>query len=212
MSGLTLVIGNMNYSSWSLRPWLVLKATGAPFTIIRIPLDQPDTAARIREQSPAGKVPVLKDGALVVWDSLAICEYLAEKFPEARLWPETAATRAQARAVAAEMHAGFAALRQALPMDIRRREPRQASGAVAADIARVREIWNSCRAAHGSGGPWLFGRYSIADAFYAPVATRFRTYGVPLDPVSEAYVEATMARDAMREWIAAAEAESETIG
>ncbi|MCW5729296.1 MAG: glutathione S-transferase family protein [Alphaproteobacteria bacterium] len=212
MSGLTLVIGNMNYSSWSLRPWLVLKATGAPFTVIRIPLDRPETKARIGAHSPTGKVPVLKDGALTIWDSLAICEYLAEKFPAARLWPETAAVRAMARAVTAEMHSGFAALRQALPMDIRRRERREIDGAVAADITRIREIWNACRAVHGQNGPWLFGRYSIADAFYAPVATRFRTYGVGLDPVSDAYVEASLTREAMREWIAAAEAEPETIG
>lgn len=208
---LTIVIGNKNYSSWSLRPWLVLRATGAPFAEIRIPLRQPDTRARIMEHSPAGKVPVLKDGGLAVWDSLAICEYLAEKFPAARLWPEAAATRAVARAVSAEMHSGFAALRRDLPMDIRGRVARPWSEDAAADIARVQQIWRDCRAAYGRGGRFLFGGFGIADAMFAPVVTRFRTYGVPVDGAIADYMEAVFDFGPMKEWCQASEAEPERL-
>ncbi|WP_119421478.1 glutathione S-transferase family protein [Desertibaculum subflavum] len=211
MSALTLVIGNKNYSSWSLRPWIALKQTGAAFREIRIPLRQPDTRARILEHAPGGKVPILKDGGLTVWESLAILDYLAEKFPAAGLWPTDAAARAEARSIAAEMHAGFVALRQQLPMDIRSRKPLKADEAAQADIARILEMWRGARARHGKGGPFLFGTFTAADAMYAPVATRFRTYGVALDPVTAGYVDAVFALPAMQEWVAAATAEAEVI-
>lgn len=211
MADLTLVIGNKNYSSWSLRPWIALKQIGAPFREIRIPLRQPDTRARILEHSPGGKVPILKDGDIAVWESLAILDYLAEKFPSAGLWPSAPAARAEARSIAAEMHAGFAALRQQLPMDIRSRKPLKADAAAEADIARVLEMWRGARSRHGAEGPFLFGRFTAADAMYAPVVTRFRTYGVALDKVCAAYVDAVFALPAMQEWVAAATAEKEVI-
>jgi glutathione S-transferase len=211
MADLTLVIANKNYSSWSLRPWLALKQMGVPFQEIRIPLRQPDTRARILEHSPGGKVPILKDGSIAVWESLAIIEYLAEKFPAAGLWPADPPARAEARSIAAEMHAGFAALRQQLPMDIRSRKPLKADGAAEADITRILEMWRGARARYGAGGPFLFGKFSGADAMYAPVATRFRTYGVALDEVTSAYVDAIFALPAMQEWVAAAATEAEVI-
>src|SRR5262245_53881481 len=167
---LTLYVGNKAYSSWSLRAWLALRATGAAFEEVRIPLYQADSAAALARYSPTGRVPVLRDGPLVVWDSLAICEYLAERFPAAELWPGGVADRAFARAVSAEMHSGFQALRQALPMNARavgRRVERDAS--VERDVARVSAIWRECRARPvAQRGPWLFGTYSIADCMYAP--------------------------------------------
>jgi len=206
---LTLVIGNKNYSSWSLRPWLALKAAGQPFDEVMIGLRQPETRARILAHSPAGKVPVLKDGDLLVWESLAICEYVAESFPEAGLLPADARARAVARSVMAEMHAGFAALRRDLPMDIHAKgiAAGQPSEEARLDIARVQQIWEDCRGRFGQGGDYLFGRFGLADCMYAPVATRFRTYGVALDPVSTAYVDAIYAHPAMQEWMAAAAGE-----
>ncbi|MCZ6524854.1 MAG: glutathione S-transferase family protein [Alphaproteobacteria bacterium] len=205
MSRLTIVIGSKRLSSWSLRGWLALKLSGARFDEVVIPLDQPSTRQRILEHSPAGRVPILKDGAVSVWESLAICEYLAERFPEAGLWPEGAEARAHARVVAAEMHAGFAALRRDMAMDCPARRPGQGQtpGALA-DIARVSEIWRDCRRRFGSGGDFLFGRPGAADAMYAPVVSRFVTYDVPLDEVSAAYRDAVLALPAMREWLAAA--------
>lgn len=211
MGALALVIGNKNYSSWSLRPWLALKAAGADFTEIRIALRQPQTKEQILRYSPSGHLPALLDGNLTIWDSLAICEYLAERFPAAGLWPETATVRAQARSVAAEMHSGFAALRNDLPMDIRGRLSRPLSPEAEVDIQRVQAIWRACREGFGAGGPFLFGRFGIADAMFAPVATRFRSYGVTLDPVSAAYVDAIFGWPAMQEWVAAAQAESEVL-
>lgn len=213
MSDITIVLGNKNYSSWSLRPWLALKQTGVAFDEVVIPLYLEGSKEKILKWSAAGKVPVLKRGDMTLWESLAICEYLAETFPAARLWPEDPAVRAVARAVATEMHGGFVALRQNMPMDIARRHPgAQRIEQAAADIARVSAIWRDCRqrfgepGAHGKG-PFLFGGFSIADAMYAPVVTRFLTYGVSLDPVSAAYADAVMDLPAMREWTAAAAAE-----
>ncbi len=205
MSRLTIVIGSKRLSSWSLRGWLALKLSGARFDEVVIPLDQPSTRQRILEHSPAGRVPILKDGAVTVWESLAICEYLAERSPNAGLWPEGAEARAHARTVAAEMHAGFADLRRDMAMDCPARRPGQGQtpGALA-DIARVTEIWRDCRHRFGSGGDFLFGRPSAADAMYAPVVSRFVTYDVPLDEVSAAYRDAVLALPAMREWLAAA--------
>lgn len=210
MVDVTIYIGNKNYSSWSLRPWLALRQTGAAFEEVLIVLDQPETAANLRRHSPTGRVPVLRHGSLVVWESLAICEYLAERYPAARLWPADVGARAHARAVSHEMHAGFGELRRSMPMDISRRWPLAGRfDRARADIERVTVLWRECRARFGisggdEGGDFLFGRFSIADAMYAPVVTRFITYGVPLDPVCTAYVHAVLAWPALQEWTAAA--------
>jgi glutathione S-transferase len=211
---LTLVIGNKNYSSWSLRPWLALSVAGIAFEEVRIALDRPESKARILEYSPSGRVPCLIDGALRVWDSLAICETVNERHAAGRLWPADPDRRAHARAVVAEMHSSFAALRTHLPMDIRSRHLERGRGAqaradVAADIARVQALWRDCLAE--SGGPFLYGGFSIADAFYAPVITRFVTYGVALPPPLAAWADAVQSLPAMRAWTVAAQAETEVI-
>ena len=209
---LTLVIGNKNYSSWSLRPWLVLKQAAIPFTEIRIPLYAGDWRERLLKHSPSGKVPALEHGAVKVWDSLAICEYLAEQFPEKQLWPADATARAEARAVSAEMHSGFQALRQNMFMNIRRHWPKRGrTPEVAADIERITAMWNDCRRRHAAGGPFLFGRFSIADAMYAPVALRFQTYEVRADAAAGEYMRLLLALPSLREWVAAAHAEKESI-
>lgn len=209
---LTLVIGNKNYSSWSLRPWLLLKQAGIPFTEIYIPLYVGDWRERVLKHSHSGKVPVLEHGAIKVWDSLAICEYLAEQFPEKQLWPADVAARAEARSVSAEMHSGFQALRQNMFMNIRRRLPaRGRTPEVAADIERITTMWNDCRRRYAAGGPFLFGRFSIADAMYAPVALRFQTYEVAVDGAAGEYLRTLLALPALQEWIAAAHAEQESI-
>jgi glutathione S-transferase len=209
----TLYIGNKNYSSWSLRAWLALQATEAPFEEVRIPLYRGDSAVALARHSPTGRVPVLRDGALVVWDSLAICEYLAEQFPAAGLWPSEAGDRAHARAVSAEMHSGFSALRQAMPMNARavgRRVPHE--DAVECDVARVGAIWRECRARPAAQrGPWLYGDFGIADCMYAPVVLRFQTYGVQCDAVGRDYMGTILAHPPLRAWIAAAERESEVV-
>lgn len=218
MADCSITLGNKNYSSWSLRGWLVLERCGIPFDEEVIPLRQADTRERILARSPSGKVPTLRlrDGQdeIVVWDSLAIAEALAERYPAARLWPVDAAARTRARAVSAEMHAGFAALRRWLPMDMRsKREEegrllRQADG-VEADIARVTEIWQSCRQDFGlpAGGDYLFGAFSAADAAYLPVASRFQTYGIALEGAAAAYAEALLAWPALEPWLRDAGAE-----
>ncbi|WP_430397996.1 glutathione S-transferase family protein [Ferrovibrio sp.] len=209
MTSLILVIGNKNHSSWSLRPWLALKAAGLAFEERLIGLRRPETKAEILRYSPSGKLPLLIDGALSVWDSLAICEYVAERAPRAGLWPEAADARAVARAVSAEMHSGFMPLRRDYSMDIARRFPDQGSPEAKADALRVQEIWRDCRARFGqSRGDFLFGGFGIADCMYAPVVTRFRTYGIALDPVSQTYCDAVMAHPAMREWCQAAAQET----
>ena len=208
----TLVIGNKNYSSWSLRPWLLMRHFGIPFDELKLPLDTPEFHARVGEWSPTGRVPALRDGGLTVWDSLAICEYANERWLGGRAWPQDPARRAVARCAAAEMHSGFGALRAQLPMNVRR-QPRAPhwDGAAARDIARVQELWAELRAAAAGEGDFLFGGFGIADAMYAPVCVRFRGYGVRLDPACEAYVEAVYALPAMREWVAAALAETERV-
>ena len=212
MSTLTLIIGNKNYSSWSLRPWLVLKQVEADFSEIRIPLNMPETRNRILQYSPTGRVPVLQQGTLRIWDSLAICEYLAEQFPEKLLWSQDSAVRAIARAVSAEMHSGFQQLREHLPMNCRARFPNPGfSSEVQSDIDRITTLWQTCRQQYGTGGDFLFGHFTIADAMFAPVASRFVTYGVPLDAVSQAYVEAIWALPSMKQWLDEAEAEEEHI-
>jgi glutathione S-transferase len=208
MKELTLVVATKNYSSWSLRPYLALAHTGQPFREVVVQLGQPDTAANIAKHSPSGRVPALVHGELVIWDSLAICEYLAELFPQAKLWPEDATARAVARSVTAEMHSSFAALRTHMPMNLRARRPGEGRApGVAEDIARVTQLWRECRERHGQGGPFLFGAFSIADAFYAPVVTRFVTYGVELDAVCGAYRDAVLALPAMRAWTEASQGE-----
>lgn len=208
MNEMALLIGNKAYSSWSLRAWLMLRACGVPFREILVPLDQPDTRSRILEHSPSGLVPALIDGPLVVWDSLAIGEYLAERFPEADLWPADATARARARSVSAEMHAGFASLRRDMSMDLKRSRAGEGhTRAALADVARIGAIWADCRAAAPKTGPFLFGRFTIADAMYAPVVARLRTYGVPVDGAADAYCDAISAWPAMAEWAAAAVAE-----
>jgi glutathione S-transferase len=204
----TLVIGNKNYSSWSLRPWLVLRQFGVAFDEVKLPLDTPEFHARIQDYSPAGRVPVLIDGTARVWDSLAICEYANDFFLDGRGWPADRACRGWARAIAAEMHSGFTALRTHLPMNTRRQGSTPALGAdTAKDIARIRAIWREAREKHASQGPFLFGAFSIADAMYAPVALRFTNYSVELDVVGRAYVDALLALPAMREWLAEAATE-----
>ncbi|MEZ4399729.1 MAG: glutathione S-transferase family protein [Kofleriaceae bacterium] len=212
MSDLRLYIGNRRYSSWSLRPYLALAASQLAFDCEVIVLDQPGTAAAIRAVNPAGRVPVLHHGALVVHDSLAICEYVAELAPAAGLWPVERARRAVARAAAAEMHAGFAALRRDMPMDLIARTPGVGhSPAALADVARVQELWRALRAEAGAG-PFLFGGFTIADAMFAPVVGRFVTYGVPLDATAQAYVEAVWAVPAFVAWRAAAALEAPLPG
>ena len=209
---LTLVIGNKNYSSWSLRPWLVLKQAGIPFREIFISLYTEVSPAQIKKYSPSGKVPVLIDGDVTVWESLAIGEHLAGKFPDKQLWPADPAARAVARSVATEMHAGFSALRQHMSMNCRKRLPGKGrTPEVLKDIARITALWNDCRARFGKGGGFLFGKFSIADAMYAPVALRFVTYAVELDPVCAAYVKTITALPAIQQWVADAHAETEVI-
>jgi glutathione S-transferase len=207
---LRLYIGNRSYSSWSLRPALALAHAGAAFEVVTIPLDRPETRAAIAAVSPTGRVPVLHDDGLVIWDSLAICEYVAERFPAAGLWPADVAARARARAVAAEMHSGFAALRAAMSMDLRSAHPGVGhTEAALADAARVMAVWREALAA--SGGPFLFGAFTIADAMYAPVVARFATYGVALDEVCAGYAAAIEGLPAMVAWRAAAIAEPWTL-
>jgi glutathione S-transferase len=209
---LTLVIGNKNYSSWSLRPWLLLKQAGVPFREVSVSLYTETSGAEIRKYSPSGKVPVLIDDKITVWESLAIGEYLAEKFPHKHLWPTDPAARAMARSVATEMHAGFGALRQHMSMNCRKHLPGKGrTPEVLKDIARITALWNDCRAHFGKGGGFLFGKFSVADAMYAPVALRFVTYAVELDPVCAAYVQAITALPAIQQWVADARAETEVI-
>ena len=210
MAQYTLVIGNKAYSSWSMRPWLLMKEAGLAFDEVRIPLYQEGHDRKIRDYSPAGRVPVLVDGAVTVWDSLAICEYLAERHAEKSLWPANAAARAHARAVSAEMHAGFAALRSNMGMNVRRSFPGVGmTPEVAKDIARIEQLWDDCLQRYG--GPFLFGAFGIADAMYAPVATRFRTYAVGLSAVAQRYADLLLALPAVAEWYAAAHAETEVL-
>lgn len=197
---LVLVVGNKRFSSWSLRPWLALRATGYPFQERKILLDRPTSRAELEAASPTGKVPVLLDGELAVWESLAICETLAEWFPARQLWPADPGVRAYARAAATEMHGGFPNVRRELSMDLTLRTVKRPSPEAQAEVDRICALWRDCRARFGAGGDMLFGTWSIADCMYAPVATRFRSYGISLDPVSDAYVEAVLARPEMREW------------
>jgi len=204
-----LVIGNKNYSSWSLRPWLLMRVKDIAFEEVLIPLYQTDSQQRLRSLGTSGKVPVLIDGALSIWDSLAITEYLAETFPEAGIWPRTTAARARARSISAEMHSGFNALRAQMPMNLRVSRPWAGRTPESlADISRITALWEDCLCRFGGGTePFLFGSFSAADAFFAPVVTRLTTYSVPLSPTCQQYVEAIQALPALQEWTAAAVAE-----
>jgi glutathione S-transferase len=205
-----LVIGNKNYSSWSMRPWFLLKQTGIVFEEHKISLAAPDFAGQIARFSPAGRVPVLIDGAITVWDSLAICEYLAEKFPDRVLWPRDVGARAHARAICAEMHAGFSDLRSQMAMNLTARLPGFGwNVAVQRDIDRITTMWRDCLERYG--GPFLFGTFSIADAYYAPVVSRFVTYDVQLPESAERYVETIWSLPATATWIAEASLENEFI-
>ncbi len=196
---LTLVIGNKNYSSWSFRPWIAMKVAGIPFEEKLIPLYEPGSREQVLKISPAGKVPILLDGEHTVWETIAILEHLHEYFPRAGLWPSEAPLRSHARSVAAEMHAGFQALRKACPMNMglppkQRPQPAEVSD----NVHRINSIWRDCLALYG--GPFLFGAFGAADAMYAPVVSRFHTYGILVSPKCHAYMDRVMALPAWREW------------
>lgn len=208
-----LVIGNKNYSSWSMRPWLALRAAGIAFDEVLIPLyTGPADKQRILDVSPAGKVPVLVDGDIVVWDSLAIIEYAAERFPQAGLWPRDLLRRAQARSICAEMHGGFGALRSECGMNLRRAvRAKPLSEAARNDIARIQQIWSVCRQHYAEFGPFLFGEFSAADAFYAPVVHRFHTYAIEVNADVRSYMAVMQAVPAFQEWTEAGLAETWVI-
>ena len=206
---LHLIIGNKNYSSWSLRPWLAMKAAGIAFEETVVSLEAKDFKARVTALSRAGRVPVLIDGEVRIWESLAILEYLAEKFPAAGLWPRAAAARACARAIASEMHAGFMPLRRHLPMNMWRPvKSRPLDADALANVARIDRIWSECRLKFGGGGAFLFGTFGAADAIYAPVVSRFHTYAVEVSVAAREYMRAVMALPAWIEWRDAARRES----
>jgi len=207
-----LVIGNKNYSSWSLRPWLLMKVKGIAFDEIRIPLYQQESRAAILLRSPSGKVPALQDGAVYVWESLAICEYIAERWPQKGCWPHDPAARAHARSISSEMHAGFSLLRGELPMNCRRRPaPAQThADGLAQQIQRIEQIWSSCRQS-APAGEFLFGDFGIADAMFAPVVVRFTIYQIHVPPLARRYMDSILALSPLREWIAAACTETEVL-
>ena len=208
----TLVIGNKNYSSWSLRPWLFMRQNKVPFTELRVALGQPDTPDRLRELSPSGLVPVLLQDDFRLADSLAICEYVSDRHLEGRGWPSDARARAVARGACAEMHSGFPCLRQHLPMNLRGEFAwRHFSDKVDNEILRITTLWSECRHAFAHGKPWLFGDFTIADAFFAPVATRFLTYNVPLPADAARYVAELRALPALDAWYAEARNEVENL-
>ena len=204
MEKFTLVIGNKNYSSWSLRPWLVLTHFKIPFKEILIPLARPESKAAVLKHSPSGKVPLLKHGKTIVWESLAICDYLADLFPSRNMWPKDKAKRAYGRSIASEMHAGFFNLRKACPMNVRARTPVALTPEVAKDVNRITAIWEDGRKKHGKSGNFLCGDFSIADAMFAPVVFRFRTYGIPVSGPAKKYMNAMLDLPAVKKWEEAA--------
>ncbi len=207
-----LVIGNKNYSSWSMRPWVLLRQAGIPFEEVQLKFDADTRVVGIEKYSAAGKVPVLIVDGEPVWDSLAICEAVAELYPDKQLWPQAPEARRVARSICAEMHSGFQALRGRMPMNIRSRHPGKGMTPESRrDIDRVVALWSECRERFGGAGGFLFGRFSIPDAFYAPVVMRFETYAVKLPPVAQAYAEAVRALAAVREWAEAARRETEFV-
>ena len=204
-----LVIGNKNYSTWSLRPWFFLTAFNLEFEEIQESLSQDGIKERFGKYSPSCKVPVLIDGDLSVWDSLAICEYVSEKYLNGRGWPEDIKLRAQARAIVSEMHSGFSALRNEMPMNVRATRKLEPSSAALTDIARIDSIWSHYTTQNAHIGPWLFGEFSIADCFFAPVASRFATYGTPLSPAAQQYANRLLNHESFTAWIEAAKMETE---
>jgi glutathione S-transferase len=207
-----LLIGNKNYSSWSLRAWLVLKHPQIPFEEEKISFNDPNFKAKVGRYSPVGKVPVLVDGDVAIWDSLAIAEYVAEKFPEKKLWPADRAARAHARSICAEMHSGFMAMRNAMGMNCELVAANVLFDlAVQRDVERILAMWRECRERHASGGPFLFGEFSVADAFFAPVTRRFLTYGTKLHDVAQTYVDTITRLPAMQEWLAEGLAEHDFV-
>ncbi len=205
---LKLILANKAYSSWSLRPWILLTHFKIPFEEVVIPMDEPETRANMLKYAPTGKCPSLHDGNTAIWESLAIIEYVAEAYPEKAIWPRAKAPRAHARSLANEMHAGFGALRQACPTNFRRSVRAVAvSEEVRADVARIEAAWAHARERFGAAGPYLFGRFSAADAMFAPVVNRFHVYYIPVLKPTRAYMETIMALPAWKAWIAAAEAE-----
>ncbi|WP_374308337.1 glutathione S-transferase family protein [Methylocella sp.] len=205
---LTLVIANKAYSSWSFRPWILMRQFEIPFEEAVVPLGRPQTRAEMLRHSPAGKCPILKDGEILVWESLAIVEYLAESFPGLAIWPRKRAARAHARALSAEMHAGFTGLRALAPMNMRRApSARPLTAEASADVARLEDAFARARAAHGEGGPFLFGRFCAVDAMFAPVVNRLYAYAIPVGAPTRAYMEAMMTLPAWREWVEGAFAE-----
>jgi len=207
-----LLIGNKNYSSWSMRPWVLMREAGIAFEEVQLKFDDAGRPRGVERYPVCGKVPVLLLDGEPVWDSLAICETLAERFPEKSLWPADPVARHVARSVTAEMHSSFQALRGAMPMNIRSRHPGKGMSAESRrDIDRVVAIWSSCRERFGKGGALLFGRFSIADAYYAPVVTRFQTYAVPLPRAAQAYCDAVLALGAVRAWMDDARRETDFV-
>lgn len=212
MSNLTLIIGNKNYSSWSLRPWLAMKQFGLEFEEIRIPLYQENSLAKIKQYSPSGKVPILQHDSITIWDSLAICQYLAEEFPAFNWWGKTRQIKAIARSISAEMHSGFMNLRYSMPMNCRQHfSSKEITPEVQKDIDRINNIWQEYRSSFGNEGDFLLGDFTIADAFFAPVVLRFVTYGVPLSPISQHYAETILANEPMQQWLNDAKSEAEII-
>ena len=212
MENMQLVIGNKAYSSWSMRAWLALKHTGAVFQETVVTLDVPGYKQKLLQHAPTGKVPVLKVDGLAIWDSLAICEYLAERFPAARLWPLGTAARAQARSVSAEMHSGFPVIRREYPFNCRATDRHvQRLEELDREIGRVQALWSRCRERFGKGGPWLFSHFTVADCMYIPVALRFVTYGTELTGAAADYVKNVQEFPVVREWIAAAKLEKDII-
>jgi glutathione S-transferase len=212
MSKTLLVIGNKNYSSWSLRAWIIMRKAGVEFEERRIPLDTPQFEDEIADFSPTRRVPVLWDEALCIWDSLAICEYVNERWGGGKLLPSDRADRARARSICAEMHAGFPALREQMPMNCRASDRCVAvEGALQEDINRVMSLWRECLENASGTGPWLFGEFSIADAMYIPVALRFATYSVELPDLLRSYVETVQRDSDVSEWVASASQESEVV-
>ncbi len=207
-----LAIANKAYSSWSLRPWMLMTMLEIPFEEDVIPLDTPEFRTRVHAYGAGNTVPILVDGDVVVWESLAIVEHLAERFPERGVWPADPKARAHARAISNEMHAGFRALRSACPMNVRKQHPaRDRDVSIMKDVGRIRHLWNEARERYGEGGPFLYGAFSAADAMYAPVVTRLVTYSLPVDDVCRAYMDAVLGTPAFRAWHAAAMKEPWTV-
>ena len=217
-AGYQLVLGNKNYSSWSLRPWLLMRTFGIPFDEINVDIYSPGTRERILEHSPSGKVPALKAGGVTIWDTLAIIEYIAESHPDLAIWPRRREARALARSLSNEMHSGFDALRSEMPMDLVSVKPvDEVSEGVGRDVARIVEVWKMCRAGYGAGGPFLFGKFCAADAMFAPVTSRFRTYAIDLaahgdDGISKAYCETILSLAEIGEWTEAGRAQMSERG